>query len=60
MDIVEWKRRLINHFQSGVATPPQWEQMASVMLLASEDGDLLADDVGLDDAIDTNREVEFG
>lgn len=50
-DIVEWKRRCIEHFRLGSATQAQWDEMADKMLFASEGGYLDVEN-GLDVAID--------
>jgi hypothetical protein len=56
MGAEEWKRLCINYFKSSNATEQDWDELASVMLDASEDG-LLTDKLekSIDPSVDLDR-----
>lgn len=57
LDVRQWKDRCIQVFKSGEATDAHWEQMADVMLVASEAGEL-QHDTDIESVIDPDFDKE--
>lgn len=51
MLIDEWKRRFIAHFRGGNASDAQWNELAHIALVCSENGDF-DPTIGTDEAIE--------